>query len=93
MVGLEVTDALQRLVDLIGRRLHLRQRRLVRVQRLDERRLVAHLQVHVHDLVRKRGELVAEAGGIDAGQLNGIGSDNVRKMERKHSKQIDLRQR
>lgn len=68
-VRLEVGHLLQRLVDFARRRFHLRERRFVLFDGIDEGLLVADLQVHVDELVRERRELVAEAETVNSLQL------------------------
>lgn len=69
MMRLGVGHLQQALVHLLRGRLHFRERRVVVLVRLKGGRFVAHLQVHVDELVRERGEFVAEAHRIDSADL------------------------
>jgi len=68
MMRLGVQDIVEALVNRLGGRLHLRQHRGMLVH-TRQSRFLAHLEVHVDDLVREGRELIAKAGGIHARRL------------------------
>lgn len=66
---LRVGDLYKTIVNLLGGRLHFRQSCMVFFVRFQCGRFIAHLEVHVDQLVRERRELVAEARRIDTADL------------------------